>query len=121
MAKATNHPNHELISSDDVQGAHVYGLGRTKIGEVDHLMIDKHTGRIAYAVISFGGFFGMGHSHYPAPWSTLTYDTSLGGFMTTITESQLKDAPEFSDDSYGDRSAESRVHRHFKAPPYWGL
>jgi hypothetical protein len=51
-----------------------------------------------------GGFLGLAHSHYPIPWSALTYDTGLGGFRTGITEEQLRDAPEFSDDSWTDRS-----------------
>jgi hypothetical protein len=65
--------------------------------------------------MSFGGFMGL-HSH---PWGALTYDKSLGGFRTTITEQQLKDAPEFSDDSWQDRDWEVRTHRHYGAPEYW--
>ncbi len=121
MATATAHPNHMLISSEDVEGTSVYGPGSIKIGDVDHLLIDKPTGRIAYAVISFGGILGLGHSHYPVPWPALKYDTNLEGYVTGITESQLKDAPEFSDDSYSDRNAETRVYRHYNAAPYWGL
>ena len=63
----------------------------------------------AYAVMSFGGFVGLGHSHYPIPWAALTYDTSLGGFRTNITEQQLKDAPEFSDNSWQDREPATRL------------
>jgi hypothetical protein len=65
MAKATTHPNHQLISSEDVEGTEVYGPDRENIGQIDHLMIDKGSGRVAYAVMSFGGFLGVGHSHYP--------------------------------------------------------
>jgi sporulation protein YlmC with PRC-barrel domain len=121
MARATAHPNKELISSEDVNGTTVYGSDGKKIGEIDHLMIDKMSGRVAYAVISFGGFLGLGHSHYPVPWGALKYDTTLGGFRTNITEQQLKDAPEFSDDSWGDRDWEVRTHRHYTAPHYWEL
>ena len=77
MASATQHPNHQLISSEDVEGTEVYDSAGKNIGEVDHLMIDKMSGRVAYAVISFGGFLGLGHSHYPVPWGALKYDTSL--------------------------------------------
>ena len=55
MASATIHPNHQLISSEDVEGTTVYDMKGTKIGEVDHLMIDKVSGRVTYAVMSFGG------------------------------------------------------------------
>jgi sporulation protein YlmC with PRC-barrel domain len=119
MARATQHPNHELISSEDVEGTAVYDTQGKKIGEVDHLMIDKVSGHVTYGVISFGGFLGLGHSHYPVPWRALKYDTSLGGFRTSVTEQQLKDAPQFSDDSWGDRDWEMRTHQHYKAPYYW--
>ena len=57
MAQATVHPNHQLISSEDVEGTNVYGVDGKKIGDIDHLMIEKVSGRVAYAVISFGGCF----------------------------------------------------------------
>jgi len=72
MAKATAHPDRRLISSEDVQGTEVYGAGDQAIGEIDHLLIEKVSGR----VMSFGGFLGLGHSHYPIPWAALKYDTS---------------------------------------------
>ena len=119
MARATAHPNHRCVSSNDVQGTEVYGADGKHIGEVDHLIIDKLSGKVAYAVISFGGFMGLGHSHYPIPWSALSYDTSLGGFQTHITEQQLKDMPQFSDDSWQDRDWETRTHQYYRARPYW--
>src|ERR1043166_5842295 len=106
MASSTAHPNHQLISSEDVEGTNVYDMKATKIGEIDHLMIDKISGRVTYAVMSFGGFLGLGHSHYPIPWGALKYDTKLDGYITGITEQQLKDAPAFSDDSYSNRNWE---------------
>jgi sporulation protein YlmC with PRC-barrel domain len=122
MAQATVHPNHQLISSEDVEGTEVYDSAGKNIGEIDHLVIDKPSGRVAYAVMSFGGFMGLGHSHYPVPWSALNYDTSLNGFRTNITEQQLKDAPVFSDDSWGDRDWEARTHRHYGVKDYyWDL
>jgi len=69
MASATAHPN---PSADLKRGCgrnrRVYALKGSKIGEIDHLMIDKVSGRVTYAVLSFGGFLGLGHSHYPLPW-----------------------------------------------------
>jgi PRC-barrel domain len=121
MARATAHPNHNMISSEDVHDTAVYGATGDKIGEIDHLMIDKPSGRVAYAVMSFGGFLGLAHSHYPIPWSALKYDTSLEGFRTSITEQMLKDAPQFSDDSWGDRNWEMQWHKHYRAPYYWEM
>jgi hypothetical protein len=93
MASPTQHPNHQLISSEDVEGTEVYDPKGKHIGEVDHLMTDKLSGRVAYAMISFGGFLGLGHSHYPVPWNALTYDTKLSGFRTNINEGQSHPRP----------------------------
>ena len=87
-----------LIGSDKVEGTAVYGANDTKIGSIERVMIDKISGRVSYAVLSFGGFLGIGDDHYPLPWQSLKYDTNLGGYRTGITEGRLRDAPEFSDD-----------------------
>jgi hypothetical protein len=69
--------------------------------------------------MSFGGFLVLSHSHYPIPWAALSYDTGLDGFRTDITETQLRDAPDFSDDSWSDRSWETKTHKHYGVPTYW--
>jgi hypothetical protein len=74
-----------LIGSDKVEGTAVYGPDREKIGSIERVMIDKISGKVAYAVLSFGGFLGMGEDYYPVPWSTLDYDTSLGGYHVNPT------------------------------------
>ena len=113
------HPNHELVSSEQVQGTSVFTRTGEKVGKIDHLMINKKTGRVTYAVMSFGGFMGLGHNHYPLPWSALSYDTDLEGYRTSVSEQQLRDAPEFTDDAWQDRNWEARVHDHYGAPYYW--
>ena len=67
-------------------------------------MIDKVSGKVAYAVISFGGFLGLGADYYPIPWSKLNYDTSLGGYRVDVTENQLKGAPKFNQNTDWDWS-----------------
>jgi len=88
-----------LIGSDKVEGTAVYGANDTKIGSIERVMIDKMSGRVSYAVLSFGGFLGIGDDHYPLPWQSLKYDTSLGGYRTGITETQLKGAPKYGNDN----------------------
>ena len=88
-----------LIGSDKVQGTAVYGADEGKIGNVQRVMIDKISGKVAYAVISFGGFLGMGEDYYPLPWPNLKYDTHLGGYRVGVTEDQLKGAPKYNRDS----------------------
>src|ERR1041385_6758971 len=85
-----------LIGSDKVDGTAVYGPDDRKIGSVQRVMIDKISGKVAYAVVSFGGFLGMGEDYYPMPWAKLDYDISLGGYRVDITEDQLKGAPKFN-------------------------
>ncbi len=116
---ATAQPHHELVSSEDVEGTNVYDMGGNKIGSIDHLIIDKRSGHVRYAIMSFGGFLGLAHSHYPLPWAALKYDTSLEGYRTGVTEAQLRDAPEFSDDSWSDRAWETKMHSHYRVDPYW--
>src|SRR5664280_765383 len=88
-----------LIGSDKVEGTAVYGANDTKIGSIERVMIDKKSGRVSYAVLSFGGFLGIGDDHYPLPWQSLKYDTNLGGYRTGITETQLKGAPKYGNDN----------------------
>jgi hypothetical protein len=78
-----------LIGSDKVDGTPVYGADDRKFGSVQRVMIDKISGKVAYAVISFGGFLGMGEDYYPVPWTSLKYDTTLGGYRVGVTEEQL--------------------------------
>src|SRR5512145_1634158 len=85
-----------LIGSDKVEGTAVYDAKGEHIGSIERVMIEKVSGQVAYAVLSFGGFLGIGSDYYPIPWQSLTYDTSLGGYRTNITEEQLKGAPKYS-------------------------
>ena len=78
-----------LIASDRVEGTAVYGADQQKIGSIERVMIDKLSGKVAYAVLSYGGFLGIGDDHYPTPWSSLKYDTSLGGYLIGITTGSI--------------------------------
>ena len=88
-----------LIGSDKVEGTAVYGADQTKIGSIERVMIDKRTGKVSYAVLSFGGFLGIGDDHYPLPWQSLKYDTGLGGYRTNITADRLQGAPKYGNDN----------------------
>ena len=88
-----------LIGSDKVEGTAVFDMDGQKIGSIERVMIDKFSGKVSYAVLSFGGFLGIADDHYPLPWQSLKYDTRLGGYVTGITESQLKGAPSYQNDN----------------------
>src|SRR4051794_7677785 len=85
-----------LIESDRVEGTSVYDPKGNNLGSIKRLMIDKKSGRVAYAVLAFDTFLGMGGDEYTIPWNKLDYDTSLGGFRTDVTEDQVRGAPSFS-------------------------
>ena len=110
-----------LIGSDKVDGTAVYGADEKKIGSIERVMIDKISGKVAYAVLSFGGFMGMGEDYYPVPWSTLTYDTNLGGYRVNFTEEQLDRAPKYSKSQGWNWTRENdlRVYDYYRAQPYW--
>ncbi len=116
MEQATSR---NLVSSADVNGTTVYGNDGSDIGTIDHLMIDKESGKVAYAVMGFGGFLGLGEDYYPIPWGKLRYDTSRDGFVTDITESEVTGAPDRRDDWRQDRDWERRTHEHYGVPGYW--
>jgi hypothetical protein len=105
-----------LIGSDKVEGTAVYGSDDNKIGTIERVMIDKVSGQVNYAVLSFGGFLGIGDDHYPLPWQSLKYDTTLGGYRTNVTEQQLRGAPKYSNDndwSWTDTGRTSEVNRYY--------
>jgi uncharacterized protein (TIGR02284 family) len=83
----------DLIASNKVEGTAVYDRQGNKLGEVYNFMVGKRSGRVAYAVMSFGGLLGMGSSHYPLPWSALDYDTEKGGYVVDIDKERLSSAP----------------------------
>jgi hypothetical protein len=89
-----------LISSDKEAGKAIYGAEDKKIGSIESVMVDKDSGEIAYAVLSFGGFFGVGDEHYPVPWRLLRYDSELGGYRSDISGNRLKGAPKHGSELY---------------------
>lgn len=122
--KDAGNVSNPLIESDRVEGTEVYGAGDKHIGSIKRVMIEKKSGQVAYVVMGFGGFLGLGEDEFTVPWATLTYDTGLGGYRTDLTEDQLKNAPDFyRKDDYGwqERDKERDLHSYYGVSPYWGL
>jgi hypothetical protein len=105
-----------LIGSDKVAGTAVYGADDQKIGNIQRVMIDKISGKVSYAVVSFGGFLGIGEDYFPVPWPTLKYDTRLGGYRLGVTEDQLKGAPRYGQHDSWDWSD---AKRRQQVSDYW--
>ncbi len=112
-----------LIGSDKVEGTAVYGADQKKIGKLERVMIDKMSGKVAYAVLSFGGFLGVGEDYYPVPWVTLKYDTNLGGYLVNLTRDKLEKAPKYTQSTGWNwtRENDQRVYDYYGAAPYWGV
>jgi len=85
-----------VISSKKVEGTAVYNSDREKLGSIDDVVIDKRSGMVRYAVLEFGGFLGIGTDRYPLPWSRLTYDTDLDGYVVPIRKDELEGAPRYA-------------------------
>lgn len=107
-----------VVSSDRVNGTHVYNPNGEKLGTIDSLIIDKLTGKVRYAVMEFGGFLGIGSDLYPLPWDSLKYDPAQGGYIVSVTKERLENAPHFEGgtlpeytDDYG-----RRVYDHYGVP-----
>jgi hypothetical protein len=107
-----------LIGSDKVEGTYVYDAKGEHIRSIERVMIEKISGQVAYAVLSFGGFLGIGSDYYPIPWDALRYDTSLGGYRINIPEEQLKGAPKYSGTNWDwdDRQRGRRVYEYYGTP-----
>ncbi len=112
-----------LIGSDKVQGTPVYRSNGERVGTIDRVMIDKLSGKVAYAVMSFGGFMGIGEDYYPLPWSLLTYSERLDGYEVNVSEQQLKGAPKYSKHDtwdWSDRARDRKVYAYYDVTPFWG-
>jgi sporulation protein YlmC with PRC-barrel domain len=117
-------PHTPLIAADKVAGTEVYNTNGDHLGEIDDVMLDKMSGKVAYAIMSFGGFLGMNENYHPLPWSMLTYDTAKGGYVVPVTREQLENAPMYGNENQpdlGDKAYGKRVHDYYGSAPYWGI
>ena len=86
----------DLIASNKVEGTAVYNRQGEKLGEVYNFMVGKRSGEVAYAIMSFGGFLGIGQKYHPLPWNALTYDTSKKGYVIDADKERLMGAPNYA-------------------------
>jgi sporulation protein YlmC with PRC-barrel domain len=85
-----------LIASNKVEGTAVYNRQGERLGSIYNFMVDKESGEVEYAVLTFGGLFGMGGDYYPLPWDVLTYDTQQGGYVVDLDKEMLEKAPRYN-------------------------
>lgn len=115
-------PGPELMGADTLIGNDVYNHEGQDLGDIKEIMIDMRNGRVAYAVLSFGGFLGLGDKLFAVPWSALTLDTVNKRFVLNVTKERLKSAPGFNKDDWPsmvDPGWQSEIHDYYAAKPYW--
>lgn len=107
-----------LIASSKVEGTEVFDRGGERIGQIHNFMVDKVTGQVAYAVLSFGGFLGIGEAYHPLPWRALRYETRLGGYVVDIDKNTLAEAPRYDgqDDPFADPAYGGRLDDFYGRP-----
>ena len=120
--------HHPLVLSSRVVGTPVYDRGGTRLGHVDYLSIEKESGRVIYAIMSFGGFLGIGEKFHPVPWALLDYNVERGGFAVPIDPAELKNAPSYDADAIRElggpdyRTYGETIYGYYGtygAVPYW--
>ena len=99
-AEIVNGPGPAFMSTSTLTGDEVYNLQDEDLGDVKDFMLDMRTGKVAYAVLSFGGFLGMGEKLFAVPWTALTLDTENKRFTLNVTKERLESAPGFDKDSW---------------------
>jgi sporulation protein YlmC with PRC-barrel domain len=122
MADVTKITSGSLIAADQVNGTDVYNMDGDKLGTVDDIMIDKISGKAIYAVMSFGGFLGIGEKQHPLPWSSLTYDQDKEGFVVNLDKRKLEQAPTLDpadEDFIWTPDYGRSIDKYYGAPTYW--
>ncbi len=115
-------PGPYVMAADTLEGNNVVNTQGENLGEIESIMIDVPTGRVAYAVLSSGGFLGMGEKLFAIPWKAFTLDADEKCFVINVDKERLKNAPGFDKDhwpSMGDQRWATEVHSYYQSRPYW--
>jgi sporulation protein YlmC with PRC-barrel domain len=120
--RSASGPGPEVMASETLEGNDVLNMSGEKLGAIQAIMIDVPHGRVAYAVMSSGGVFGMGEKLFAIPWGALTLDTDRKCFILNVDKERLRNATGFDKDdwpSMADEAWAADVHRYYEQPPYW--
>lgn len=115
-------PGPKLMGANTLIGNDVYNHKEEDLGDIKEIMLDMRSGRVAYAVLSFGGFLGLGQKLFAVPWNALTLDTINKRFILNIEKERLSSAPGFNPDSWPDMADPiwaGEVHAYYGTQPYY--
>ncbi|VVT15357.1 PRC-barrel domain-containing protein [Rhizobium sp. EC-SD404] len=111
----------ENIRATRVEGTEVRNSAGEHLGSVNDLVIGKRDGKVKYAIMSFGGFLGIGEEYHPLPWEKLTYDERQGSYIVDLSKDQLEGAPRYARErefDWGDSENTRRINDYYGVPPY---
>src|ERR1700751_5786995 len=115
-------PGPDVMAADTLDGTKVVTADGEHVGKISDIMLDVRDGRIAYAVLSEGGFLGMGTTLHAIPWSALTLNVDEKVFLVNLMAAGIKNAPGFDKDywpSMADPQWGASVHQYYRQQPYW--
>jgi sporulation protein YlmC with PRC-barrel domain len=122
MIMPTQSGHTTAIRAKKVLGTAVKDRSGTRIGEIEDVVLDKHSNNIMFAIVSFGGFLGVAEKYHPLPWTTLDYDEAESSYVVDATREQLKSAPADSVDELTKNDGlayRDRTYDYYRAPRYW--
>lgn len=114
-------PGPELMGAETLIGGDVYNTKGEDLGDIKEIMLDMRTGRVAYAVLSFGGFLGMGGKLFAVPWAALALDTEHKRFSLNVDKDRLASAPGFDKDKWpnmADAEWAKGIHAYYGTKPH---
>lgn len=119
-------PEHPLIPADRVNGTDVFSKSGEKLGKIEDVAIEKVSGDVAYAILSFGGVLGIGARYHPVPWRLLTYDTHKRAYVVPLDKDDLRAAPTIDEtelSGWNDSATRDAIYGYYSPygiGPYWG-
>jgi hypothetical protein len=119
--KSSTGPGPSLMGADTLIGDTVVNGADDDLGDIKEIMLDMQTGQVAYAVLAFGGFLGMGEKLFAVPWQALHLDTANKRFVLNIDKERLKTAPGFDKDAWPDMSDvtwSNQIHSFYGTDPH---
>ncbi len=111
-----------VLSASTLKGDNVVNTKNEKLGTIEELMIDLDRGCIAYAVLSFGGFLGMGDKLFAIPWNAFTVDTTDKQLVLNVKKEMLERAPGFDKDHWpnmADQTWGAGIYSYYGSKPFW--
>lgn len=112
-----------VVSASRIIGEAVVNRQNEKLGSIHELVIDAREGHLVYAVLSFGGFMGMGNKLFAMPWKAFEFSNTENKLILNVDKEKLENAPGFDKDAkwpdFADRTWGEGIHRYYGVEPYW--